>query len=325
MSVLVQRTLLEKIDEDVTGQIKEIKEERNRLKRELEKIQCILKVYPSDANFLLVKTTDANVIYQYLANNGIVTRNRSKMPLCEDTLRITVGTPAENELLINLLKKFEQRGKEETTPESYKSACSTVPMPDLSSGRQVEISRKTSETDIKIALDLDGKGISDIDTGLKFFDHVLSQIPHHSGISLTIRCKGDLEVDEHHTMEDVAIVLGEAIIRALGNKRGIERYGFVLPMDESRAMVLIDLGGRIDFQWDVKFTREYIGDTPTEMFRHFFHSLACALKCNLHIEAKGENNHHLIEGIFKAFAHALKMAIRRDPFSYNLPSSKGIL
>ncbi len=195
----------------------------------------------------------------------------------------------------------------------------------LSRGRSFEISRSTSETDITVAVDLDGNGKSEIDTGLKFFDHMLWQLPHHAGISLVAKCKGDLEVDEHHTIEDVAICLGEALREALGDKRGIDRYGFVLPMDESRAMVLIDLGGRIEFQWDVEFTREYVGDTPTEMFKHFFQSLCCAMKCNLHISAKGENNHHLAEGIFKAFARALRMAVRRDPFSYELPSSKGIL
>lgn len=195
----------------------------------------------------------------------------------------------------------------------------------LSQGRSAVVERATSETKIYVEADLDGNGTSEIDTGLKFFDHMLWQIPHHAGISLTVRCKGDLEVDEHHTMEDVAIALGEALLGALGDKRGIDRYGFVLPMDESRAIVLIDLGGRIEFQWDVPFTREYVGDTPTEMFRHFFQSLCCAMKCNLHIEASGENNHHIIEGVFKAFARALRMAVRRDPFSYGLPSSKGIL
>ncbi|MDE6716843.1 MAG: bifunctional histidinol-phosphatase/imidazoleglycerol-phosphate dehydratase HisB [Muribaculaceae bacterium] len=195
----------------------------------------------------------------------------------------------------------------------------------LSAGREATIVRTSAETDIRVSVDLDGRGKTEIDTGLKFFDHMLSQIPHHSGISLIARCQGDLEVDEHHTMEDTAIVLGECLAKALGDKRGIDRYGFVLPMDESRAMVLLDLGGRIEFQWEVEFTREYIGDTPTEMFRHFFQSLCCAMKCNLHISARGENNHHLIEGVFKAFARALKMAVKRNPFSYELPSSKGIL
>ena len=191
--------------------------------------------------------------------------------------------------------------------------------------RRAEVVRSTRETDIRIALDLDGVGESKIDTGLKFFDHMLDQIPHHSGVSLEVSCKGDLEVDEHHTMEDVAIALGEAIRTALDSKRGIDRYGFVLPMDECQAMVLLDFGGRADFVWSVPFTRERVGDVPTEMFKHFFKSLCVAMQCNLHIEAKGENNHHLIEGVFKAFARALKMAIRRDVFSYELPSSKGVL
>lgn len=191
--------------------------------------------------------------------------------------------------------------------------------------RRAEVVRSTRETDIRIALDLDGMGESKIDTGLKFFDHMLDQIPHHSGISLEVSCKGDLEVDEHHTMEDVAIALGEAIRTALGSKRGIDRYGFVLPMDECQAMVLLDFGGRADFVWSVPFTRERVGDVPTEMFKHFFKSMCVSMQCNLHIEAKGENNHHLIEGVFKAFARALKMAIRRDVFSYELPSSKGVL
>ena len=191
--------------------------------------------------------------------------------------------------------------------------------------RRAVIERKTSETDIRIELDLDGKGESGVDTGLKFFDHMLNQIVHHSGMSLNVVCKGDLEVDEHHTMEDVAIALGEAILQALGSKRGIDRYGFVLPMDECKAMVLIDFGGRADFVWDVPFTRERVGDVPTEMFKHFFKSMCVAMRCNLHIEAQGENNHHLIEGVFKAFARALKMAVRRDVFSYSLPSSKGVL
>lgn len=193
------------------------------------------------------------------------------------------------------------------------------------SERRATISRNTRETQISITVDLDGKGESSIDTGLKFFDHMLDQIAHHGGVALRVKATGDLEVDEHHTMEDVGIALGEALRVALGNKRGIERYGFALPMDECDALVTLDLGGRIDFGWRVEFTREYVGDTPTEMFKHFFGSLCAAMQANLHIEARGENNHHLAEAVFKAFARALKAAVRRDVFSFTLPSSKGVL
>lgn len=191
--------------------------------------------------------------------------------------------------------------------------------------RTAEIHRKTRETDIRVVLDLDGSGVSHIDTGLKFFDHMLEQIVHHAGVSLVVEAKGDLEVDEHHTIEDTAIVLGEAVFRALGSKLGIERYGYCLPMDECKAVVLLDFGGRIDFQWDVEFHRERIGDVPTEMFRHFFKSFAEAAHCNLHIAANGENEHHKIEGVFKAFSRALRMAIARNSFKFELPSSKGVL
>lgn len=193
------------------------------------------------------------------------------------------------------------------------------------SERRATISRNTRETQISITVDLDGKGESNIDTGLKFFDHMLDQIAHHGGVALQVKATGDLEVDEHHTMEDVGIALGEALRVALGGKRGIERYGFALPMDECDALVTLDLGGRIDFGWRVEFTRKYVGDTPTEMFKHFFGSLCAAMQANLHIEARGENNHHLAEAVFKAFARALKAAVRRDVFSYALPSSKGVL
>ena len=194
-----------------------------------------------------------------------------------------------------------------------------------STERSAVVARKTAETDIYVRVDLDGKGPSGVDTGLKFLDHMLTQLIHHGGLALEIRCKGDLEVDEHHTMEDVAIALGEAIRQVLGDKRGIERYGFALPMDESRALVLLDFGGRSELVWDVQFTREYIGDVPTEMFRHFFKSLSDALRANLYVQARGENNHHLAEGIFKALARSIRQAARRNVFSYDLPSSKGLL
>lgn len=194
-----------------------------------------------------------------------------------------------------------------------------------SSARSATVARKTRETDIFINVDLDGKGGSCIDSGLKFLDHMLDQLVHHGGLSLTVKCKGDLEVDEHHTMEDIGIALGEAVREALGDKRGIERYGFALPMDESAAVVLLDFGGRSDLVWDVTFTREYVGDVPTEMFRHFFKSFCDAARCNLRVEAKGENNHHIAEAVFKAFARSIKQAARRNVFSYELPSSKGLL
>ena len=194
-----------------------------------------------------------------------------------------------------------------------------------STERSAVVARRTAETDIYVRVDLDGRGPSGVDTGLKFFDHMLTQLIHHGGIALEIKCKGDLEVDEHHTIEDVGIALGEALRQALGDKRGIDRYGFALPMDESRAIVLLDFGGRSELVWDVQFTREYVGDTPTEMFRHFFKSLSDAMRANLYVQARGENNHHLAEGIFKAFARSLKQAVRRDVFSYDLPSSKGLL
>ena len=191
--------------------------------------------------------------------------------------------------------------------------------------RYATIERNTRETQIRVSVDLDGGIESCITTGLNFFDHMLDQIAHHSGIGLQIEAKGDLQVDEHHTMEDVAIVLGQALKQALGSKRGIGRYGFALPMDECEAMVLMDLGGRIDFGWEVPFTREYVGDTPTEMFRHFYKSLCEALECNLHIRARGENNHHLTEAVFKSFARTLRQAVACNPFDYSIPTSKGLL
>lgn len=191
--------------------------------------------------------------------------------------------------------------------------------------RRATVQRTTKETDIFIDLNLDGNGTAKIDTGLKFYDHMLEQIGKHSGIDLTIRVKGDLEVDEHHTIEDTAIALGEALLKALGNKRGIERYGFCLPMDDCLCQVALDFGGRPWLVWDADFKREMVGDMPTEMFLHFFKSLSDASKMNLNIKAEGDNEHHKIEGIFKALAKAIKMAIKRDIFNYELPSTKGVL
>ncbi len=191
--------------------------------------------------------------------------------------------------------------------------------------RKVTVVRTTSETDIRITLDLDGNGITKISTGLGFFDHMLEQIGRHSGFDLEISVKGDLYVDEHHTIEDTALALGEALRKALGDKRGIERYGFMLPMDDCNCTVALDFGGRPWLVWETEFRRERIGDVPTEMFFHFFKSLSDAALMNLYIKAEGQNEHHKIEGIFKALARALKAAVRRDIFRFTLPSTKGTL
>jgi len=191
--------------------------------------------------------------------------------------------------------------------------------------RSVVHERNTNETKIKVALNLDGSGKASINTGLGFFDHMLDQIARHGNIDLTIETKGDLYIDEHHTIEDTGLALGEAFGKALADKRGMERYGFALPMDEAEAKVLIDFGGRNWLVWDAEFKREKIGEMPTEMFFHFFKSFSDAAKCNLNIYCRGDNEHHKIEAIFKAFAKAIKMAVKRDPLSNALPSTKGVL
>ncbi|MCI6339182.1 bifunctional histidinol-phosphatase/imidazoleglycerol-phosphate dehydratase HisB [Prevotella sp. P2-180] len=191
--------------------------------------------------------------------------------------------------------------------------------------RQAEVKRTTKETDIFVAVNLDGHGKCDISTGLGFFDHMLEQIGKHGMIDLTIKTKGDLEVDEHHTIEDTALALGECLKKALGDKRGIERYGYSLPMDDCLCSVALDFGGRPWLVWDAEFKREKIGEMPTEMFLHFFKSLSDSAMMNLNIKAEGQNEHHKIEGIFKALARSIKMAVRRDVYHYELPSTKGAL
>jgi imidazoleglycerol-phosphate dehydratase/histidinol-phosphatase len=232
------------------------------------------------------------------------------------------------------LKKNAALGSKETTSsmEELQNAVAleTAHWKDvyefLKSGlRKISHVRKTNETEINIELNLDGSGEASIQTGLGFFDHMLDQIARHGMIDFTIHAKGDLHIDEHHTIEDTGIALGEAFAKALGNKRGIERYGFALPMDESEAKVLIDFGGRNWIVWNTSFSREKVGDMPTEMFFHFFKSFSDAAKCNLNIECRGENEHHKIEAIFKAFAKAVKMAVKKDPLKNYLPSTKGVL
>lgn len=191
--------------------------------------------------------------------------------------------------------------------------------------RVAEMVRTTKETDITVRLNLDGTGKCDIKTGLGFFDHMLEQIGRHGMMDLYVRCNGDLDVDEHHTIEDTGIVLGECIAKTLGDKRGIERYGYSLPMDDCLAQVCLDFGGRPWLVWDAEFKREKVGEMPTEMFHHFFKSVSDAARINLNIKAEGTNEHHKIEGIFKAFARSIRMAVKRDIYHYQLPSTKGAL
>ena len=311
LNILSQKMALSRLDEAVFGRhVAETVAQRIRLAKELRKCLLVKEIYPSEANFLLVRFDDADAVYDSLLGAGVIVRNRSAMKGCEDCLRLTVGTPAENDRLL------------ETLGIAVPHPASEV---KVLGDRHVLVNRRTKETDVVLELDLDVPGVSEITTGLPFFDHMLEQIPHHGGVSLRVKVKGDLQVDDHHTIEDTAIALGEGVSAALGDKLGIGRYGFALPMDDCDALVLLDFGGRVDFQWNVSYERESVGGIPTEMFRHFFQSLCSAAKCNLHIEARGGNAHHKTEAIFKAFARTLRMAVARSTFPYDIPSSKGVL
>ncbi len=230
-------------------------------------------------------------------------------------------------ILINdgsLKEDLEKQGLQDVCvliTTDWDDTYATVAAPE----RTAIVQRNTKETQIKIELDLDGSGNGNISTGLHFFDHMLDQIARHSGVDLTIQVKGDLEVDEHHTIEDTGLALGEAFKVALGDKRGIERYGYCLPMDDCLAQTALDFGGRPWIVWEADFKREKVGDMPTEMFFHFFKSFSDASLSNLNIKAEGDNEHHKIEGIFKALARAIKMAIKKDVFNFELPSTKGAL
>ena len=241
--------------------------------------------------------------------------------------------PTDMELAANLgCKGILLQDDTDSLPEKLKSVCALATsdwnriVDFIYAGeRRATVTRKTGETDIYIQMDIDGSGQCDISTGIGFFDHMLEQIGRHGGMDLTIRVKGDLNVDQHHTIEDTGLALGQCMAQALGDKRGIERYGFSLPMDDCLAQVALDFGGRPWIVWNADFKREMIGDMPTEMFFHFFKSLSDTAGMNLNIKAEGMNEHHKIEGIFKAFARAIKKAVRRDIDHLQLPSTKGVL
>ncbi len=311
--------------------VESIRASRDRLADIIPSLPLTIKVYPSVANFLLVKVADADALYRHLARSGVIVRNRSKEPGCEGCLRITIGTAEENQLLVEAWKVF---GSEKML-QTGDAGSGNIPaqenkkrMPENTSGRdkvrEATIQRSTAETNVTVRIRLDGWGYANIATGIPFYDHMLEQIARHGMMDLEVDARGDLEVDPHHTLEDTAISLGMAFRQALGDKKGIERYGFELPMDDSRAKVLIDLGGRSFLKWDVSFSGSGIGDVPATLFQHFFRSFSDAAACNLHVEATGEDDHHKVEAVFKAFARALKMAAARND-SATLPSTKGML
>ncbi len=302
VNALTQQKAIEalKRPDEIKKQVSILVEERKRMSQTLPTIEGIRRVYSSDTNFLLVEFDDAQEVYNTLAENGIVVRDRSKQ--VANTLRITVGTPEENDRLLSVLRE-----------ENYST-----------SGRTGECLRSTSETQILVKINLDDPSNSHSNTGIPFFDHMLDQIARHGAIGLNIQTKGDLQIDPHHSIEDTALALGTAFDNALGERKGIERYGFLLPMDDSLTQVAIDFGGRPWLEWEADFKATHVGDMPTEMVSHFFKSFSDTARCNLNIKAEGDNDHHKIESIFKAFARALKMAVRKDE-SGVLPSTKGVL
>ncbi len=312
--------------------IKRIIDSREKLVAAIRGLPLTEKVYRSDANFLLVKTKEAGAICSHLAQNGIIVRNRSCEPGCAGCLRITVGTEGENNRLLEVWAAYDP-----AVQEKKNVAEGSIPGQTMSSGqphkavtpgkaeiRQATFRRQTSETDITIRICLEGSGYANIRTAIPFFDHMLEQIARHGMMDLEVDANGDLEVDAHHTIEDTAISLGKALRKALGDKKGIERYGFELPMDESRAKVLADLGGRSYLKWDVPFSGLQIGNVPATLFQHFFRSFSESAACNLHIEASGEDDHHMVEAVFKAFARVLKVAVARNN-NNAMPSTKGML
>ncbi len=284
--------------------IKEIVEERERLAEALTFSEHVRRVYPSDANFLLVKFDNAAKAYQKFISNGVVTRDRSSTPGCENCIRISIGDREENNTLLKALGiKVEDS--------------------DTTDSRQAVYHRKTKETDIKVTLSAVKKNVS-VQSGLGFLDHMLTLFAVHSGLGLKLVCKGDLHVDAHHSVEDCAIALGTALRQMLLDCKGIERYGFYLPMDEASSQVAVDISGRNHLEWNVVFSGNQIGQISASLFKHFFKSFSDAAKITLHIQAKGEDDHHVIEAVFKAVARALKVAISKNSDA-GIPSSKGIL
>jgi histidinol-phosphate aminotransferase len=280
--------------------IEQIKQQREYLYQNLKNCKKIKKIYQTSTNFILLIAKDAKILYQELKSTGIIIRDRTQD--IAGALRISVGTPQENQLLLAALGLIE-----------YKSDFT----------RKICKIRKTKETEIMCEVNFDNKGSANIKTSIGFFDHMLEQLARHSGISIDIKAIGDIHIDTHHTIEDVAIVLGLALKEVLGDKKGINRYGFLLPMDEAEAKVSIDLAGRGYCKFEAIFQNPLLGDLPSEMIRHFFETLSINMAAAIHISATGQNTHHMVEAIFKCVAKALKQAIAVN--GDQLPSTKGVL
>jgi histidinol-phosphate aminotransferase len=293
--------------EDATKQqVSLIISERERVNTELKMMSGIIKVWPSDANFILMEVDTPKELYAYLLRCGIVVRDRSSLQGCKGCLRLTIGTPPQNEALLSALKEFFDNAG--------------LPAETM---RTSAVSRKTNETDIYVKFSPGLKGVADIQTGVGFLDHMLELFAFHSGSNLIVRGNGDLHVDAHHLAEDVALALGTAVADVI-RQQPVERYGFTLPMDESLATVAVDMGGRAVLVWDVELKATMLGDLPAEMVSHFFRSFASAARCNINIKVTGENDHHKVEAVFKAFGRALKMAMKPSGDDV-VPSSKGVI
>jgi len=292
-------------EEIYRSQVERIIRSREMLTCELERIDGIRKVFPSSANFILARLDKPVELYNYLQAAGIIVRDRSGMPLCEGCLRITVGMEHENRILVNETNNFFDGKPAEGVKEQNTGLVKR---------------RRTRETDILVDINLRGKGIADIQTGSGFLDHMLELFAFHSKTDLLIRASGDMEVDFHHTVEDIAITMGQALNELLGDRKGMNRYGFIIPMDESKAAVTIDIGGRNMLVWKVMFHDNTIGRVPASLFKHFFRSLADNAGFTVNIEAEGEDDHHIIEAVFKGFARSLKQAM--EITDDKIPSTK---
>ena len=340
--------------EIMQAKVQETLQERDYVTKRLELLKQQLvdspialgTIFPSQANFVLFQIDQALRIQQALAEQKVILRYRGNELHCENSLRLSIGSRSENnaffEALITVLGYQGPRYKQmielldlqptHSSVNPVKTAHNHILEQNTDanlsskSSRRATIRRHTNETKIDITLNLDGTGVHQISTGLRFFDHMLEQIARHGLIDLDIQCQGDLDIDEHHTIEDVGIALGQALSQAYGDKRGIDRYGFIVPMDEARATVALDLSGRPYLVFNANFTRDYVGDVPTDMIEHFFYSLATHMQATLHLDVLGSNDHHKVEACFKGLARALKQSIEYNPrISGQIPSSKGSL